>query len=145
MDKELPSSPWPLSMEVMIPDSVEAELVFEVVSKSPGETLEPIRHVVGVFSAAVNAAMFSGGRPASLQVPPAEKPVSGRLEQRWKVKGIGPGAYRVLLNMLEVVHLHQTPLASLRLASSAREGHRLNRHAIVASPYPARVFPPHLN
>ena len=143
MDKKAPGSVPPLSMEVMIPDSAEAaEMVFEVTSKAPGAFLEPIEHVVSLFKAAVNAAMLSGGRAdAGLQVTPAENPVSGRLEQRWKVKGIGPGAYRVFLNMLDVAHLYQTPLASFRLISSAKEGKRLNRHAIMASPYPGRGAP----
>lgn len=129
----------PLNIELLVADaSVHAEVTFDVIPTDSTTSKKHIEYIVALFQRAVGTAMFSGGRNASLEIASVKNITEGRFLQQWKINGIEPGGYRVFINMLEIVHIRQVALASVRLVSPPQEGKRLDRHAVMASDYPAR-------
>jgi hypothetical protein len=145
MDSDAPANAPRLSTIVQVFDSADAlEIMFEAVSKDPTGSFEPFERVVDIFGAAVNAGMF----PAQRATPEstafellADLSDARALRQRWRVQGVAPGAYKILLSMLGVTHQNQSALASLRLHATGGHGTPLTLSDIAAFPYPKRTEP----
>jgi hypothetical protein len=131
----LRKSSGPLALEFAVPqDSANAELHFEVKARDQSATMELIERVISAFRDAVSIGMF--GDCAVLETNAQEPSGVGSVRQRWRVAGLQPGAYRVLLDMLEAVHSHALPLASLRLSVASPMRPALDWRTVQALPYP---------
>jgi hypothetical protein len=115
---------------------------FDVVLDVTGETaaaLPAIARVAEAFLGAARTGMFS--QQPELNRPGVELVSSDRHERQarflWRVGGVQLGAFRVLLNMLEVVDHVEGRLASVSLLSGTGYGERMNAERLVNSPFPS--------
>jgi hypothetical protein len=133
-----PDSSGPLELEFAVPqDSADAELHFEAQARDETAAMELIERVISAFRDAVGIGMF--GERAVLETSVQEQSRAGFVRQRWRVGGLKPGAFRVLLDMLEAVHLHALPLALLRLSVASTLRPVVDLRTIRTLPYlPAR-------
>jgi hypothetical protein len=140
-----PSSPRDsaLSTSVEVHDSGEpAAVILDIKSQDTSASMTPVRRIVELFATSANAGMFpakhTSPEETALTVA-AETNESGRLQQRWSVRGLGPGAYKVFLSLLGVVHQYESPLASITLRSMNGRGRIVNLKEIIEYPYPQRA------
>lgn len=131
------SGPLPFDVELPVPGaSVDVAARFEVEAMDGSASMAPVGWVIELFKRAVAAAMFSGGRAAGLDVTSASGVRAGALEQQWRLCGVDAGAYRVLLNLLDVVHANLTSLRAVRLRDDSRPPNSLGRREIYELSYP---------
>lgn len=132
----------PFSVDLLVVESVTGvtEARLDIETQSAEGPLDAVQAVVELFRQAVAAAMFSAGRDAMLEIERADAS-AGRLAQRWRVSGIDVGAYRVLLNLLDVVSLNGMPLSGLRLRSAGRSATAADRRSLMAHAYPRWPIP----
>lgn len=131
--------------EVNIVDSPgQSDVLFEAVAETPASAVEVMR-AAEAFETAARAGMFSRD-PAAQRIPieavSAERPSERRVRYEWRVVGIQPGAFRVLLNMLEVVHRFFGPLESVHLSSTIGHGERMNLDGVLKAPFPGTMARP---
>jgi hypothetical protein len=138
-DLNQPDDAMPLfDVEFSVPDaSTEAQFSFEAEAMDLAASVDKIGVVVGLFRAAVNAAMFSRGRSSVLEITAAGRAQEGVLSQHWTLGAIDAGAYRVLLNMLDVLHAHQSKLRAVRLRALSSQPYSIDRQAVYALSYPS--------
>jgi hypothetical protein len=100
--------------------------------------------LVASFVRAAQAGMFSTNPAADTQAVQLSL-VSGSGEQELrfvgKTEGIHIGAYRVLLNMVELFHRFVAPVASFRVFSLHAHGDRLGLREIASAPFPPKPSP----
>lgn len=135
----------PLRAEVGIADSAgESEVMFEAVAKSSLSEMTEVAQIAQAFASAVRTGMFSRAlaNTTPIETVAVEGPANGKYRCQWKVRGIQAGAYRVLLNMLEVMHHFSEPLESIRLSMPTRQGKKMNRQDVMNAPFPGQIFEP---
>jgi len=133
----------PLQAEVDLIDASEPmEVSLDVEAVDPAASLEPVRRVTDIVATAINAGMFAAHRTTP-EASGCEALVTaleaGTARQVWRMTGVAPGTYKILLSMLAVVHQYQIPLARIRLRSAPGRGSRLALPDITAAPYPKRT------
>src|ERR1700752_3571774 len=127
----------PLQAEVDILDASEPiEVSLDVEALDPAASLESVRRVTDIVATAINAGMFAAQRttPEAIACETlATEQESGAVRQVWRMTGVAPGTYKILLSMLGVVHHYQVPLSVLRLRSAQGRGSRLTLVEITAA------------
>jgi hypothetical protein len=133
----------PLAAEVDLIDAAEPiEVSLDVESQSPAASLQSVLRVTEIVEAAINAGMFPAQRTTPEETACdvlATEGELGAVRKIWRMTGVAPGAYKILLSMLAVVHKYQVPLSALRLRSAPARGSRLTLAEITAVPYPKRT------
>ena len=122
----------------------ESEVIFEVVTKSSSSGAA-IGQIADVFEAAARAGMFSkepAAKTIPIEVVSVERFGGVGVRYIWKVTGIQVGAYRMLLNMLDVTHHFEQPLASSRLLSPIGGGKRMHWNDLIDAPFPIKSRKP---
>jgi len=117
------------------------QVIFEAETKKSSQVTE-ITKIVEVFVSAANFGMFSTDPAAvtkTIEVDSIESQREGVIRYVWNVTGIQVGAYRVLLNMLEVANDLSGLLQRIRLISTDDRGRRLNRDDIHSISFPSKA------
>ncbi|MGH9350078.1 MAG: hypothetical protein ACRD26_22720 [Vicinamibacterales bacterium] len=118
----------------------ESDVVFEATGKAQASIAEAARGAEA-FEGAARVGMFSkepAVRRSAIERVSMERPREQSVRYVWKARDIQPGAYRTLLNMLEIGHHFSGPLESVRLVSASGHGTRLNLSGLLNTPFPAR-------
>lgn len=127
--------------EISIADSPEPfDVEFAAMAEAPASLAAVVR-VVEAFLVATRVGMFS--KEPSVDRIGIEPVSAARASERavrylWRVGGVQLGSFRVLLNMLEVIHHVDGPLALVSLRSTTGYGERMNTDRIVKVPFPVR-------
>jgi|GEM_PF-2079837 len=135
----------PFLSEVKIADIPgESQVLFEAETKLSSPVTDIVQ-VVDAFESAANFSMFSKKPTAKMKtiaVDSVESQGQGRIRYLWRVTGIQVGAYRVLLNMLEVTHHFSEQLERIRLISTLDRGKRMNRNDLLSTSFPGMAGKP---
>jgi hypothetical protein len=136
----------PLRAEVGIGDFAgESDVTFEAAVKSSSSKMTEVVQIAQAFAAAAGTGMFSQGLAANtrpIETAAMEGPAMGNFRCQWKVRGIQAGAYRVLLNMLDVMHHFSDPLESIRISTPSRLDKQLNWKEVMNAPFPGIIINP---
>ena len=112
----------------------DCEVTFEAV----GDVVSIVT-LVDTFKAAVQAGMFSSRMPPGVMLNVLSADVSDtRVRRSWRLSGVQPGAFCVLLNMLEMAHHVIAPLESVLLASPPDRGQRMSFTELLQTPFPVQ-------
>jgi hypothetical protein len=127
--------------EVRIAEPLVSSEVFLEVAADRAETASEVARAAQAFEIAARTGMFSvepAGRPPSIEVVSVDVDRPDRVRRVWRVDRVQVGAFRVLLNMLEVIHVCSGPLSFVRLVSMKGHGDTLSVDRLIATPFPMR-------
>jgi hypothetical protein len=133
------------AVDLDVADSVgEFDALLEVVTSAPNG-LGEVAQVAQAFEQAANAGMFStdpGTTPMPMATVSVTSPVETVVHYKWRTVGVQPGAFRVLLNMLEVTHQFYAPIVSVRLVTMNEYPRRLRLDGLLRLPFPGAAANP---
>jgi hypothetical protein len=139
---ELPGS-LPFRAAVGIPDTLrESQLVLVLKGKDPDRKLSQTELVLSNFLTSADAGMFAGDR-----VPPAQSLLqvvaresdANQVRYHWRIRGVDPGAFRILLNLLCESSRRMEALDEVTLKGASPSSGDKRLQAILASPFPGRA------
>lgn len=138
-----PETAIPFTADVSISESLApAELTIEARGAAAGIKQGGVLETIVDFVSAANTGAFCGAGAPPMQSHMeiiAEDDSELLIRRRCKIRGIDPGAFRVLLNMMVQAHIRGVPLAHVRLVSGTRFEKCLNLKGAWTAPYPGRV------
>jgi len=113
----------------------DCEVTFEAVGDAAS-----VVTLVEAFETAVQAGMFSSRMPPGVMLNVLSADVSDtKVRRSWRLSGVQPGAFCILLNMLEMAHHVVAPLESVLLASPPDRGQRMSLTELLQTPFPTRA------
>jgi len=127
--------------EVRIAEPLVSSEVSLEVTVDHAETASEVARAAQAFEIAARTGMFSiepAGRSPSIEVVSADVDRPDGVRRVWSVDRVQVGAFRVLLNMLQVIHVCSGPLSFVRLVSMKGHGDILNVDRLIATPFPMR-------
>jgi len=101
-----------------------------------------IEDIVEALVAAANFGMLSIApttRGKSLEIKTVDNPTDNMVRYVLTATGLQVGAYKVLLNQVEVAHRLSGLLTTFRLVETSGRGQRLNRSDVENAPFPRRA------
>jgi hypothetical protein len=125
--------------DINVIDSVgQLDVVFEAIAEQ-ASSIDGVARVTDAFVAATRTGMFAKdpGMDGVWVEREADRVGERELRCVWRMAGVQPGAFRVLLNMLEVSHHLDGALTTVSLRSTAGHGERMNAERIMARKFPS--------